>query len=46
MVPVISRLAQTWVCDVGDILTPLEAEGESLHAPAAAFFMASIIFIT
>jgi len=31
------RVAQTSVCDVCDMLIPLEAEVESSHAPAAAF---------
>jgi hypothetical protein len=31
------RVAQTSVCEVCDMLIPLEAEVESLHASAAAF---------
>ena len=30
-------MAQTSVCDVCDMLMPLEAEVQSFHAPAAAF---------
>jgi hypothetical protein len=30
-------VAQTSVCDVCDMLMPLEAEVQSFHAPAAAF---------
>jgi hypothetical protein len=32
-----TRVAQTSVCHVCDMLIPLEAEGESFHASAAAF---------
>jgi len=44
--PQIRRVAQTSVCDVYDMLIPLQAEVESLHACFCAILTASTIFIT